>query len=100
MVVCWDVDIKVVPNLFIRKYTIKYVAYLRTKKIKGNIYYYLVQSVREGKKVRQIVLAYLGAERPNGEEVRKLKKKHEKTTRPNLLPAEDSILPHKSLRPA
>jgi hypothetical protein len=77
-----------------------YVAYIRTKKIKGNIYFYLVKSVREGKKVRQIVLAYLGAEKPNGEEVRKLKKKHEKTIRPSLLPAGDSIPPHKHLRPA
>jgi hypothetical protein len=55
------------------------VTYLRTKKIKGNTYYYLVRSVREGKKVRQIMVAYLGPEKPDGEEVRRLKKKHEKT---------------------
>lgn len=59
------------------------MAFLRTKKIKGNTYYYLVKSIREGRRVRQIVLAYLGAEKPEGEIVRKLKKKHEKTTRLN-----------------
>jgi len=72
-----------VPNIFIRRKTIRYVAYLRTKKIKGNTYYYLVKSMREGKRVRQVVLAYLGPEKPDGEIVRKLKKKHEKTTRQN-----------------
>jgi hypothetical protein len=56
------------------------MAFLRTKKIKGNTYFYLVRSIREGRKVRQEVLSYLGPEKPNEEEVRRLKKKHEKTT--------------------
>lgn len=55
------------------------MVYLRTKKIKGKIYYYLVKSVREGKIVRQIVLEYIGPKEPSSEEVRKLKKKYEVT---------------------
>jgi hypothetical protein len=53
------------------------MAYIRTKKIKGGTYYYLVKSVREGKRVHQINLSYLGTEKPDGEEVKRLKKKHE-----------------------
>lgn len=34
--------------------------YIRTKLVKGIAYYYLVEGVREGGKVRQRVLLYLG----------------------------------------
>lgn len=37
------------------------MSYVRKKKIKGRIYYYLVESKREGKKVRQIHKKYLGS---------------------------------------
>ncbi len=53
------------------------MTYVRSKNIKGRTYYYLVKSVREGKKIKQINLAYLGAESPGEEEVRKLKKRYE-----------------------
>lgn len=36
------------------------VPFVRTKTIKGNTYYYLVEGVRDGAKVRQRVLLYLG----------------------------------------
>ena len=36
------------------------MAYLRTKTIKGNKYYYLVESKREGSKVNQKVIRYIG----------------------------------------
>jgi len=55
------------------------MTYVRSKNIKGRIYYYLVKSVRDGDKVRQINLAYLGAEKPTEEEIRKIKKRHKKS---------------------
>jgi len=54
------------------------MTYVRSKNIKGKIYYYLVKSVRDGNKVHQINLAYLGTEKPTEGEVKKLKKRHEK----------------------
>jgi len=36
------------------------VAYVRSKTIKGNTYHYLVKSVREGKRVRQVFVSYIG----------------------------------------
>ena len=46
--------------------------YVRTKKVKGQTYYYLVEAKREGMKVRQKVLRYLGKERPSPEEIERL----------------------------
>jgi len=40
------------------------VAFIRTKRKGSRIYYYLVENKREGKKVRQKVLKYLGTELP------------------------------------
>jgi len=45
------------------------MAFVRTKKIKNKTYYYLVESKREGNKVRQKVIKYLGAEMPTKEQV-------------------------------
>jgi len=42
------------------------VAFIRAKVTHGYTYYYLVESRREGKKVRQKVLKYLGKEPPEG----------------------------------
>lgn len=36
------------------------MSFIRTKRIKGILYYYLVENYREDGKVRQRVLAYLG----------------------------------------
>ena len=58
------------------------MVYVRAKKIKGQTYYYLVKSVREGDRVRQVSLEYLGADRPNAQKVRKLEKKYAKTASP------------------
>ncbi len=37
------------------------MAYLRAKRINGKQYFYLVESVRVGSKVRQRVVKYIGA---------------------------------------
>jgi len=55
------------------------MSYVRSKNINGRIYYYLVKSVRDGDKVRQINLAYLGAEKPTEEEIRKIKKRYKRS---------------------
>ena len=45
------------------------MAFVRTKRIKNKTYYYLVESKREGNKIRQRVIKYLGAEMPTKEQV-------------------------------
>jgi len=55
------------------------MAYIRTKKIKGRTYYYLVKSVREGDRIRQVMLEYLGTEKPDTEKTGKQPKKHKIT---------------------
>ena len=45
------------------------MAFVRTKKKGNGIYYYLVESKREGKKVRQKVIKYLGTEPPAKEQI-------------------------------
>jgi hypothetical protein len=54
------------------------MVYVRAKKIKGQTYYYLVRSVREGDKIRQVMLEYLGNDKPGIEKTRKLAKKYKK----------------------
>lgn len=48
------------------------MAYLRAKKFNGRTYYYLVEGHREGKKVKQKVLKYLGTEKPSPEELQRI----------------------------
>jgi hypothetical protein len=45
------------------------MSFVRTKQIKNRTYYYLVESKRDGKKVRQKVIKYLGAEPPTKEQI-------------------------------
>jgi len=45
------------------------VAFVRTKRQGNRIYYYLVENKREGKKVRQKVIKYLGTEPPTKEQI-------------------------------
>jgi len=45
------------------------VAFVRTKRKGNRIYYYLVENKREGKKVRQKVIKYLGTETPTKERI-------------------------------
>lgn len=40
------------------------MAYVRRATVKGHTYYYLVESYREGKKVRQRILEYYGKNPP------------------------------------
>jgi hypothetical protein len=40
------------------------MTYLISKKIKGHNYYYLCKSIREGKKVRQVIVKYYGRKKP------------------------------------
>lgn len=42
------------------------MAFIRAKVSRGKTYYYLVENHREGKKVRQKVLKYLGTKPPEG----------------------------------
>lgn len=41
------------------------MAFIRAKNIKGKTYYYLVENKREGDKVKQTVLKYLGTSKPD-----------------------------------
>lgn len=52
--------------------------FIRSKKIKGKEYFYLVESVREGGKVRQRIVRYLGCRRPHISEERMQLIKEEK----------------------
>ncbi len=45
------------------------MAFVRTKRKGNRIYYYLVENQREGKKVRQKVIKYLGAKPPTKEQI-------------------------------
>ena len=45
------------------------MAFVRTKRQGNRIYYYLVESKREGKKVRQKVIKYLGTKAPTKEQI-------------------------------
>jgi hypothetical protein len=39
--------------------------FIRAKTIKGKNYYYLVENKRDGEKVKQTVIRYLGTTKPN-----------------------------------
>jgi len=45
------------------------MAFVRTKRIKNRTYYYLVESRREGNRVKQKVIKYLGAQMPTKEQI-------------------------------
>ena len=48
--------------------------FVRKKKFGNRTYYYLVESFREGKKVKQRVMKYLGKEKPSKKEIEKIVK--------------------------
>ena len=50
--------------------------FIRKKNIKGRAYYYLVKSVREKNRVRQVVLEYFGATAPAEKKLAKIKQAH------------------------
>ena len=50
------------------------MAFVRTKRKGNRIYYYLVENKREGKKVRQKVIKYLGAEPPTKEQIETIRR--------------------------
>ncbi|MEM2918248.1 MAG: hypothetical protein QXY62_01965 [Candidatus Altiarchaeota archaeon] len=49
--------------------------FIRKKRIKGREYFYLVKSIRKGKKVRQITLKYFGTEIPKNFDFKHLENK-------------------------
>jgi len=51
------------------------VAFVRIKRKGDRIYYYLVESKRDGKKVRQKVIKYLGTEPPTKEQIETMRRK-------------------------
>lgn len=53
------------------------MVFIRSKRIKGREYYYLVKSARRGGKVQQIILEYLGSKYPSREELKNFKRKYE-----------------------
>jgi len=50
------------------------MAYVRTKRRGQKLYYYLVESKREGDKVRQRIICYLGTKPPTEEELKNILK--------------------------
>jgi hypothetical protein len=50
------------------------MAFVRTKRIKNKTYYYLVESRREGNKVRQRVIKYLGTEMPTKKQIEAMRR--------------------------
>lgn len=50
------------------------MAFVRAKRKGNRTYYYLVESKREGSKVRQKVIKYLGAEMPTKEQIETLRR--------------------------
>ncbi len=50
------------------------MTFVRTKRKGNRTYYYLVESKREGNKVRQKVIKYLGAETPTKEQIETLRR--------------------------
>ena len=50
------------------------MAFVRAKRKGNRIYYYLVESKREGNKVRQKVIKYLGTKSPTKEEIEAMRR--------------------------
>jgi len=50
------------------------MAFVRTKRIKNRTYYYLVESKREGNKMRQKVIKYLGTQMPTKEQIETMRR--------------------------
>lgn len=60
------------------------MAFVRAKRKGSRVYYYLVESRREGKKVRQKVIKYLGTEAPTREQIEAMRRvKDESSPRSN-----------------
>ncbi len=50
------------------------MAFVRTKRKGSRIYYYFVENRREGKKVKQKVIKYLGTEPPTKEQIETIRR--------------------------
>ena len=50
------------------------MAFVRTKRQGDRIYYYLVENRREGKKVKQKVIKYLGREVPTKDQIENMRR--------------------------
>ena len=51
------------------------MVFVRGKRQGNRTYYYLVENHRDGKKVRQKVIKYLGTERPTKEQIENVRRK-------------------------
>lgn len=56
------------------------MSFLRSKKVKGIDYYYLVESKREGDKIKQNLLHYFGKNKPGVKEIESIKKQQKVST--------------------
>jgi len=52
----------------------KGMAFVRAKRIKNRTYYYLVESRREGNRVKQKVIKYLGTQMPTKEQIETMRR--------------------------
>lgn len=61
------------------------MAFIRTKNIKGNEYYYLVESYRKNGRMHQRTIKYLGKKKPTEKEIQRIieKKNQEKKQESN-----------------
>ena len=50
------------------------MTFVRTKRQGDRIYYYLVENKRDGKKVKQKVIKYLGTEPPTKEQIETIRR--------------------------
>lgn len=57
------------------------MVYIRAKVVRGRTYYYLVKSIRDSGSVKQIVLKYLGKEKPSLEELNRIVSGLKKSTK-------------------
>ena len=59
------------------------MAFVRAKRKGNSIYYYLVESKREGNKVRQRVIRYLGSEQPTRRQIEAILKEVKDESKPS-----------------
>ena len=59
------------------------MAFVRVKRKGNRIYYYLVESKREGNKVRQRVIRYLGTEQPTKRQIEAILKEVKDESKPS-----------------
>ena len=56
------------------------MAFVRAKRQGNRTYYYLVENHRDGKKVRQKVIKYLGTEMPSREQIENVRREKDESS--------------------